>query len=657
MASPFLAPTLILLLALLFPLPHADTPPTPRPEPQRDFASESSQSNGRLPPAATATPTNDPLQFPLVGKAETYTGDGLVAIELPLVATVCTVHNLQTALAEHLAHNNPAHAADIKQDLATVMDANRRIDNVLWTLKIDGAIKSSCQDPRYKLSIPRFVHAIRTDFPPHQQSLKETAAQTIVHKVQKRSPEHYRQTRALPIATTLLLQLGKAAGDNILQRTKAAGVSYLAEKTKTFLSKAAKLDEDRNPNQQTNVLKTGGNIISAVAMWFFNRGKYNGLSARIDEVESTMGLNTVATRFAIQAVMNVEEKLFTGQLADMARRTADDIVTLGNKLAYNRMDVSLVEKTQLAAALETLAVRAKQQRQELLDSSVMALIQQDISYLLERNTGLLTLYIKVPLVSPHLKLKIYRFVQAPLPTKSGLLQLKTSYHYLAVTTTISGSFVGLTEQDFAKCTYIQGIFLCPFSRMLLKQDASLRGRDDQRCLYATFKSISEDMRAYCQFEPSAHNEVMLHTAGQKFLHYSARPTSLETECGDGRLQFTTLPPGHVIIELQEGCSAQSKSVVFWIPSTIGEVRITAQPFWPTPQLIKDITAATKEHVDQLLHQQQTWQEVTATPPADPATSPPRPTATTPTSTPTLPPRWLQGHPASDAIAINNHEDP
>lgn len=591
----------LLRTAILFSLiiPVSPTPFRTADDQVEPTTATSDTSNGAMgSDFAKAIPTTDPFQFSLIGPADTLTGDGILTVEVPLIPTACTHFRLQQTLEATFAERKDDASFDASMTkIDNIKRQNSRLDNLLWTMDVKDEVHDQCNDAKYDILWPEYHNGVRADF---------TDARA------KRS-----------IAPAILLSgLAKAGGKKLAQRLTKEAFTRAVRQTNIFPTEEEKKDEWLNPLDPANWLSIGGKAISAFLMWATNR-RQESTAAYIREMNTRIGQNTIAIRYAIDTIADFSEQLMLRELADAVKDSTNMLHSLANALRDHRLDLGIVDQTEFQSAIADLKTKAKHHGMELRDTSVFALMQMETSHMLERGSGNLNIYLKLPLYTPSLELRIYRFVQAPLPTKKGLLEIDTKFAYLAVTHNPGGSFYGMTEAEFALCTTIQGRFLCPHARRILREDASLSGRDDTRCLFAAFSSDSQAMSRHCRYVPSDNAETMFWLSGDEFLHYSHRRTNLEVICT--RQRETTarisIPAGHSIITLQPGCRAQSKAVVFWTIATVWAQAMRASTSaWPQPAIIQQLLDLSAQELQDIVSKQQTLSEAT-TISTDPATTP------------------------------------
>ena len=569
----------------------------PRPLPQVSFQSASGHANSTAdgePRRASFQPTSEPLRFVLMGTADTRTGDGIISVETPLAPAVCMSRNALRALHAYVGTDtSSAKYRTAANAIQQMTRANQQIENMLWALNFSNKIDAICSRKEYQVEWPAFNMSVRVGhtFDRH-----------------KRSP-----AMAFPAL------FAKHASKRLAITVAKKGIKTVAKQSGLFHSEEDKADVSLHPWNPLELVIFGGLALAKQAMWTVSR-RQRRLAAYVDEAHTRIGQNAVAINFALSNVYDLSESLFLMEVARHVDQVADNIRHVTNSLSDSRLDLAIVDHGAFQRAISQLATLAQQEDKALPDTSAIAMLQLDTSYMLEESTGNLNIYLRIPLFSPALELQLYKFIQAPLPSADGLLQINTNLQYLAVTTATSGVFFGLTADQFHQCRTTQGRFMCPQVRTLLREDSSIRRRDDVRCLYSIKAGDSDGMEQYCRFKAADAAEAVYPLDDRSFLFFAETETKVEVFCArDDLPQQLVIPAGHSIVTIPLGCRAQSKARQLWTASTIQAQKITTTSAWPQPSAIRALFSMQQQRVRTMVTQQATIRDVQ--PVRNPATTP------------------------------------
>lgn len=359
-------------------------------------------------------------------------------------------------------------------------------------------------------------------------------------------------------------------------------------------------------------LAFGGTIFTQVQMANMRsrltdlENNQNIIMKQIKTHETLIGKNTQSIRDLLEMTNDRFERMYTeNMVTDAITNTVNvvnDLRHVVNMLKLERLDATLVQNNTLQVQLREINDEAKTKRTFVPNISPAAINAYPTSY--EFDDENLLLYTQIPLLSEKVELDLYHFNQLPFKTADGWMEFQTDKPYLAVAKRPSGVFVAFSEAEIGRCQMVAGYFVCKHAPMLRKRDASLAGRDQERCLHAIWNSDTRAMKAFCSLARADSVERVASLGFNRFVIFTPVPIIIRVDCPDKTEQRFSIKHTAVVY-LPAGCTADTHANYIWgltdvVATTPNQVHIL-----PVKAILEDIQAATKEEVQAMLNEGKT----------------------------------------------------
>ena len=290
----------------------------------------------------------------------------------------------------------------------------------------------------------------------------------------------------------------------------------------------------------------------------------NTIVRTVGQQHTLIGRNTEAIKQLYNRTSHqfevLQVQLALNAAADKARDIRDNTRAVVNMLKMGHLDSTLVHNAPLKAQLDDINAVANKHRLTVPNLSTAAVHSYPTSY--DFNDTHLLIYTKVPLLSQKFELDVYKFNQQPFHTQDGWHEFVTTRPYLAVGKRPATVFSTFSEAEFNKCRIVAGYWVCEQSPQLKKNQAALKGKDDDRCLYALWDKNADASRAFCTLTRA---ESVLQTVSlgfNTFILYTPEPVNLVFDC-PGRKTVSERVEHTATFFLPAGCYAETPATFDW----------------------------------------------------------------------------------------------
>ena len=541
----------------------------------------------RQKPSLIISSDNAAVRFSHVGDVKISTGFATLNTIVPAIQLYCVLDRsaaaISTYILEYLSvddNGKPLEAEKLAEKYPSrnrIRVALAQFKNDFFRLDIQAAVAKECKENqyRYDLPVPHGRHKRTADLskykPPLEHFLRVQAAGSEVLKVAQLV---YNNKDKI---ATVINQLGPFRDAISTVGTAAKLFSPIATTAASTIASVA-----LGP-----AAIIGGSIVS-IASLFGSRREISKLKAQISEQYNMIGTLAAAQHEMITSMRAWREDWAIAQMATLFEQAALDMRLLTTSLRDKKLDLNLLDADEFTAKMNSLRAAAKKEGLELLDLDPLAVSSLPLGYFVNDHNQL-QIQTQLPLFDPTLNMGLHQLHSAPILTPNGPVEFDTDIEYIAVSSGNDASFYTLTRAEFADCKIIEGHFLCPHQRRILKQNTNLKGFDQERCVHALYLSQSQYIADNCRFRKATKTDAISAVNANTFAHYSEEPRNVKSKCSDPQDNMhTTVPAGHTLIEVMHGCRASTDSALFFVPTTYASATIFANNDREIPKALQQI---------------------------------------------------------------------
>ena len=578
---------------------------------------------------AKVKPVHASIHFAKSTEVWLKTGEAVINFELPVQATACLGINFNKAV--HATHpiTTPFGEELRLADWGKLRDMDNVTEELKDNLEIMGfkeQILKICDEPQYQviLDVDPEVRQARKPTPPEPrtpkvdpncQALRIGASCSVYPRRRRRSVGH-RPRRAkrdltnrdgrFSIRNAAARKLGKMAAATIEKHLAKVPVEDppKLDQWEIFVSAAEKIIRGISGMHVGSVLSAGGDI-AGILGYFKCSARLNKLTEHVTEINTRVG----KLAESMVKVLNTleEEKLghMYQDILDYIRRFNQELDRIIVAITQGYFPKDMFEMPAFKTAVEALELEASQKGDTLLDKSPMAALQSPMGWSFE-DTGNLNVYLRLDVTRESLRMVLYQIFFTPFMTSNGPMVIDTEIRFLATTVTPSNTFLVMTMDQYKTCRNVAGKLMCPDARVVHKKDNMVPGFNDAMCIHAAFIADNEGILRFCTFTRPIREETLQSVSDNEFLGYSNRSLTIMVHCQNSQIStHLESPPGTFILEMPDGCKADSPAHTVWNVYLLSSQSIFLQRRWRTPHALTNIVSLPPSDIEFLVDTRKT----------------------------------------------------
>jgi hypothetical protein len=567
---------------------------------------------------ARALPLPGNIHFSQSGELYLKTGEALVNFELPIAPTACLAINFNKALwAKHPKGDDFGEAvrSPVNGKCKTLQDS---IDEIKRYLKIMGFwthIEPLCYLPQYQVVLNVDPAARIASRPTPPKPTKITRAPNCMALRTGHTCAHMRNKRdntannllngildiyATPAIDKIANKLGKTAAKTIQKALNKHAMK--TEKDNVYLDGwqvlmdiPAKILRGTAGFGVGKVLEVASDFATALTL-FKTSARLNKLSAHVEELDTRMG---EMTKVIADVLNHLEQEWIGHNYGSICRQIetfSDDLNLITTAILQKYFPPIMFRMKAFEAAIKELQKEAREKGDELLHTSPMGALQSSMGYTYE-STGNLNIFLKLDLTRESLRMKLHEVFLVPFQTSNGLLVIQTDIKYIAVTETPSGSFITMTAEEYKSCHYVAGKLLCPNARVVNKKDLAMPGFNSAMCIFSALNTDNNGIKKFCTFTRPLELESLQSISDNEFIGFSTRPLVIAILCEtEEATKFVETEPGTFILEMPDGCKADSPGHTVWNNYELSAQSIYLRRRVTIPHALRTLSNQTSEDI-------------------------------------------------------------
>ena len=584
----------------------------------------------------TVKPVARSIHFAKSSELYLKTGEAVINFELPLQAAVCLARNFNDAVHRtHPVTTNFGKELRIVEwaKLKFLDNTTKEIEDTLEIMRFDEALYKHCDKPQYQVLLDTKMETRKAKRPspptkrpiptvdPNCQALRLGASCGLGHRRSRRSvgKRPRRQKRQTTRRNNGIFgAIRSAASDKLGEMAATAIERHITRRNKRndevkydgfnlFATFAEKLTRGITGMNIGSIVQAGGAIADTL-MYFKVASRLQKLTEHVTEIDTRVG------EIAIKMV-SILETLKEETLGHLYQRVQkqiedfrDELNRILDAITQGRFPRDMFDMPAFKKAVEALELEAAQYGDALLDTSPMAALQSPMGWSLE-DTGNLNVFLRLDTTRDSLRMVLHQMFLTPFPTADGPMIIDTAIKFIAVTKTPSNTFLVMTADEYKSCRNTAGKLICPDARLVHKKDLGVPGFNDAMCAYAAFSLDNTAIKKYCTFTRPKQEESLQSVSDNEFVGYSNRSLQVSVSCHTSGSHHLETPPGAFILELPDGCKADTPAHTVWNIYLLSAQSIYLRRAWSTPEALTSIISLSASDIQFLIDTKHTLEDL------------------------------------------------
>ena len=254
-----------------------------------------------------------------------------------------------------------------------------------------------------------------------------------------------------------------------------------------------------------------------------------------------------------------------------------------DNVLHQRLSPQLINTTILEDGLQALADRAGKQDFQSPVSKLAQLYQLPTSFL-GSETGIVNIFIHVPLVRTGSVLQLYEYLPMPIAIRNSYLsiQVEPETRLLAVNPEKTGMLL-LDPETLESCYHIGELYICKNTNYLLRDFAAY-------CITNLFLGDTDQASKVCTTKVMPQRVVVMQTDAEEFFVFHPETMSLNIDCGSERIVNLKFK-GTKKIHIRPGCYGHNSaySLVAYKSFSLNFTVLERPNLWRPTKMLSDLT--------------------------------------------------------------------